>query len=115
MIFAKQGEYIYELQITDENVESALNDTLYRLMSKYPRIERDIDGFCLGPNAYKSFEVFCRTRCFIPANYSREVPTWRNYNIYASPIPLIFPVFKQHGWHWAHHEAKEFMKEQVDA
>ncbi len=108
--------YIYSIEVTREDILPALTELVYRLTAKYNiREQKQLWGFALGPNTYKSFEyAFSTTQRFhhTPLGVDPDTTSYMGYQILCSPFVGIIPLFKRDGWVIAHEEAKKWMSKE---
>lgn len=98
---------IYEVQVTDENVASYLYKEILRLIEKYGfRVKESLVGLQLGPNAFKCFENWGRTKQMIYYPSEERAYKFEGVRIVCGPMPFIIPLFDERGWHYACEEAK---------
>ena len=102
-----EERFIYDVEVTDENIQDALHTELFRLMEKYgPHVKKYLAGIAVGPNAFKALQEWGRKR----ATFSYRDMEIQGVPIVCAPLPFVVPLFKEGGWHFAHEEAKRFMR-----
>jgi hypothetical protein len=105
----------YVIEITKEDILPLLNKMIFDLMLEYNLKDgRDLFGFALGPNAYKSF-VFAiseRQRVLDTNGKRIEITQYRGCSILVSPYAGIVPLFTDRAWSMAHCEAKKWMNKE---
>lgn len=105
----KDEPYIYEIEVTKENIPSMLSHELMRLMTRYgPRAKEEIACFVLPPSAFLCFQEWGRGQCRIFCENGIDGMMFEGVHITCGYAPFIQIAFKPSGWHYAHREAKRF-------
>lgn len=100
------GQLIHEIQVNKENVFDMLHTEIFRLLSKYgPHIRDDLFAIAIGPNAFKWAEEKMREEARFSMDRT-DCMRFHGIRIVCGPLPFFVPLFNEHGWHYAHEEAK---------